>query len=88
MDTTIEHMLELGAGAGADCLDPLSALTKDNRALAGPLDINRLLDPHTAVRPVLPVFGLNCRGVGKLLVQLEEDLLARDLRRDDPLRRV
>ena len=82
MDAAVEHALELGAGAGADRLDPLPAFAEHDRALARPLDIDHLLDAHAAVRPVLPLLGLDRRGVGQLVMQLQKDLLARDLGRD------
>ena len=70
---------ELGAGPGADRLDPLAAVAEHDRALARPLDIDDLLDAHAAVRPLFPALGLDRRGIGQFVMQLQEHLLARHL---------
>ena len=59
-----------------DPYDALPALTDATR------------DPDATVRPVFPLFRLDRRGVGDLVTQLQEDLLACDLRRDQTLRSV
>ncbi len=88
MDPALQQALELGAGAGADRLDPLTAFAEHDRPLAGPLDIDHLLDAHAAVAPVLPALGLDRRGVRQLVVQLQKDLLAGDFGGDQALGRV
>src|SRR5580765_1836915 len=88
MHRPLEHLAELMAGPRADLLDPRAALAQENRALAVALDVDGLLDAHAAVLAVFPLLGLYRRLVGQLLVQLQEDLLARHLGREQPHRQV
>ena len=74
--------------AGADLLDARAALAEDDRALAVALDVDHLLDAHAAVGPVLPLLRLDRGLVGQFLVKLQEDLLARDLGRQQAQRQV
>src|ERR671913_1035016 len=74
----LQHLAELVAGAGADLLDLGAALAQHDGALALALDVDDLLDARAAVGPVLPLLGLDRGLVGQLLVELQEDLLARD----------
>ena len=50
--------------------------------------MDRLLDTHAAVGPVLPFLRLDRRFVGQLLVKLEKDLFARDLGREQAQRQI
>jgi hypothetical protein len=88
MDTAVEHRLQFAAGTGADRLDLAAALAEHDGALAGPADIDDLVDADAAVGAVLPRLRLDRRGIGQFVVQLQEHLLAGDLGGDQPLGRV
>src|SRR5581483_11060932 len=79
VDAALQHRLQLAAGAGADGFDPAAALAEHDRALAGAAHIDDLVDADAAVLALLPRFGLDRRGIGQFVMQLEEHLLARDL---------
>src|SRR5205823_457394 len=85
VDPPFEHAFELGTGPRTDALDPFPAFAEHDCALTRPLHVDDLPDADAAVRPVVPLLGLDRRGVGKLIMQLQEDLLARDLGRDQTL---
>src|SRR5579863_8071926 len=79
VDATIEHALQFGARPFADALDLPPTLAEHDRLLARPHHIDALLDAHAAVPALFPAVGLDRRVVGQLLMQLQKDLLARDL---------
>ena len=88
MHRPLQHLAELVARAGADLLDARAALAEEDRALAVALDVDGLLDAHAAVGPVFPLVGLDRGLVGQFLVELQEDLLARDLGRQQAQRQI
>ena len=88
MHRPLEHLAELVPRAGADLLDARAALAEHDRALAVALDIDDLLDPHAAVLALFPFLGLDRGRIGQLLVKLQEELLARDLGREQAQRQV
>src|SRR5215472_4203565 len=88
VDAAVELLLELGAGAGADALHLAALAAEHDRLLALALDEDRLRDLDAAVLELLPSLGLDGRGVGQLVMELEEDLLAGDLGGEKSLRRV
>src|SRR4029077_16730832 len=88
MHGSLDHGGELAPGFGADRLDGLPALAEHDLALAFALDIDRLLDPDRAVLALRPRVGLAGGFIGKLLMQAQKELLARDLGRELAQRRV
>src|SRR5690606_35962003 len=77
-----EHFLKFGARELADRLDRLPAGAERDLALALALDIDHLLDADRAVLLVLPLLRLHGELVGKLVMEPEKELLARDFRRE------
>src|SRR5262249_59282967 len=88
VDPAPELALELRPRPRADLLDPLAALAEHDRLLAWALHEDGLLDADAAVLALLPLVGLDGGGVGQLVAELQEDLLARHLRRQHALRQV
>src|SRR5258708_37806053 len=88
MDAVAEQTLELEPGAGADALDLAAFVAEHDRLLAVALDIDGLADLDAAVLELLPRFGLDRRGIGQLVMELEKDLLARRLGSEQALRHV
>src|SRR5665213_2476289 len=88
MNPALEQFLQLGAGALADTLYLLAALADHDRLLAVAHDMDDLGNLDAAVGEFLPAFGLDGRGIGQLLVQLQEDLLTRNLGGEQALRCV
>src|SRR3546814_8733534 len=71
--------LKLGAGLGADFLDPAALLAEHDRALGGPRDEDPLVDFDRAVVAFLVRLGLDRAGIGQFGVELEVELFARHL---------
>src|SRR5690349_5127900 len=71
----LEDFGEFLARRLADGTDRLSLVAEHDLLLAVALDIDHLLDPHGAVLAFLPFLGLDMRGVRKLLMQPEIELL-------------
>ena len=89
MDTPIEDPLEFHPRGRADRLELLPLLADQDRLLAVAEHVDRLVDPHlAAVGRLGPALGLDRDAVGQLLVQAMENLLARDLGRQCPVREV
>ncbi len=66
-------------------LSRASALADHDRLLAVALDQDLLVDDGRAVLAVLPGLGLDRGRIGQLLVELVDDLLARQLGGDHPV---
>src|SRR4051812_11093652 len=89
VDAGLEQALKLLAGRLADRAQLLAAAAEHDRLLAVAHDVDRLVDPDLApVRALGPALGLDRDAVGQLLVELDEDLLARDLGRERAVREV
>src|SRR3546814_14517344 len=61
--------------------DGLAALAEADRLVLLPADVDDLLNARRAVLEVFPALGLDGQGIGKLLVQVQEQFLARDFGR-------
>ena len=69
-----EQPLELGPRRGADALDLAAAFAEDDGLLTGALHVDCLRDLDAAIVVLFPALGLDRRGIGQLLVQLEGKL--------------
>src|SRR5262249_14796806 len=85
---SLDHVRDVAPRIGADRLDALTALTEHDLTLALALDVDRLLDSSRSVLELLPDIGLDRRLIWQLLMQAQIELLARDLGRQLPQRRV
>src|SRR5260221_13268083 len=88
VDAVAEQALELEPGAAADALDLAAFVAEHDRLLPAALDSDGLADLDAAVLELLPRFGLDGRGIGQLVMELEKDLLARRLGGEQALRHV
>src|SRR3954471_4978515 len=79
---------ELLARLRTDRLDGGAGLAEHDLALAVALDKDRLLDADRTVLALGPAVGLDRGLIRQLLMQMAVDLLARDLGRKLPQRRV
>src|SRR6188508_2635162 len=50
----LQHAFQFGAATGADLLDALALVTEHNGSLAGPADVDHLVDLDASVAPLLP----------------------------------
>jgi len=88
MNPAAGEAFDFRLGREPDRLDHPAAFAQHDGALALALDIDDLADAETPVGELLPAFGLDREGVGKLRAQLQEQLFAGDLRRQLAHRQV
>ena len=72
MDRPFQNFRQLLASGDRDGLDGFAALAEDDLLLAVTFDENGLLDAGGAVLLVLPLVGLDGRGIGQLVVEAHE----------------
>src|SRR5689334_6092433 len=74
MNVLLKDFGELAARCRRDRLDGFATLAKRDLLLAVAFDIDDLLDAYRAVFALFPLLGLDMRGIGKFLMQAQEEL--------------